>query len=161
MVENALGVGKFVISEFIPEGKADVFVEKSNQMIPISTLEAQARGLFTAKIKMDRAVVQLLSQGGQEVVLRMTSKYLRPNSARETTFFSTYSTEKNVLWQPFYDCYSGLNTIHVRAVHPSALFTQSVKLGGKGSDRPAEFSKVIKGYVDLYHARVQEKEDDL
>lgn len=152
MIGLTEGVGIWMLSQFVPKRSANLFQKKSNQMIPIKVLEHQAPGLFSAKINMDLQIVRLLSRRGCQVVLRMTSKYLRP--LPEATWLSTYSTETNQLWRTFLGCYPGLDTVHVRAVHPSATWTQSDKLGGKGSDRAAEFSNVIEEYIKLYDATV-------
>jgi hypothetical protein len=151
IIMNTPGVKCWVLTQFFVGQMACDLVKGSNQMVPIKYIERLAPGYCEFRVKLTREIVKLLHNEGHHVAVVLSTKYLR--ATRPSVFGGDggFSTQIGTMWKPHKNCYKGCNTLHVRIVHPCALWTQSEKLGGgKGTNRVAALVREIQTYVATY-----------
>ena len=153
---NTPGVKCWVFTQFFVGPFACDLVQKSNQMVPVRLIEKLEPGYGRSRVELGRAVVEYLQDNGHVVAAVLATKYARPTPP---AFGGTggISMKTGSMWVAKKDCYKNSSTLHVRIVHPCALYTQSEKLGGKGANRVAALVREIETYVATYSGIVASK----
>jgi len=126
-------------------------------MVPVRLIEKLEPGYGRSRVELGRAVVEYLQDHGHVVAAVLATKYVCPTPPSVFGGTGGISMKTGSMWEVKKGCYKNSSTLHVRIVHPCALYTQSEKLGGKGANRVAALVREIETYVATYSEIVASK----